>query len=93
MKKPRLLITNILVFLITGLIALVATPIEGIIYGFDGVEIFTCIFLIYFSGMSITAGYHRLWSHKAYDANVVVSSYPGNRRCYGTAKQYFTLGI
>lgn len=72
MKKPPLLITNILVFLITGLIALVATPIEGIIYGFDGIEIFTCIFLIYFSGMSITAGYHRLWSHKAYDANVVV---------------------
>ena len=72
MKKPRLLMTNILVFLVTGLIALIATPIEGIIYGFDGVEIFTCILLIYFSGMSITAGYHRLWSHKAYDANVVV---------------------
>lgn len=72
MNKPPIIITNILVFVVTGLIALVAVPIEGIINGFDGFEIATCIFLIYFSGMSITAGYHRLWSHKAYDANPVV---------------------
>lgn len=72
MKKPRLIITNILVFVITGLIALVAVPVEGFINGFDWVEISLCIFLIYFSGMAITAGYHRLWSHKAYDANAFV---------------------
>lgn len=72
MKKPRLIITNILVFVITGLIALVAVPVEGFINGFDWVEISLCIFLIYFSGMAITAGYHRLWSHKAYDANTFV---------------------
>lgn len=69
MKKPRLLLTNILVFTITGFIAAVLMPLEALINGFDAVEIITCVILIYFSGMSITAGYHRLWSHKSFDAN------------------------
>lgn len=72
MKKPRLIITNILVFVVTGLIALVAVPIEAFAHGFDMAEILLCVFLIYFSGMAITAGYHRLWSHRAYEANIVV---------------------
>ncbi|MBL4630791.1 MAG: fatty acid desaturase [Paraglaciecola sp.] len=72
MKKPRLLLTNILVFTITGLIAAVLVPLEALKNGFDTVEIIACIILIYFSGMSITAGYHRLWSHKAFEANTFV---------------------
>jgi stearoyl-CoA desaturase (delta-9 desaturase) len=72
MKKPRLLLTNILIFTITGLIATVLVPFEALTNGFDAVEIISCIVLIYFSGMSITAGYHRLWSHKAYQANAFV---------------------
>lgn len=72
MEKPRLILLNVLVFLITGGIALVGVPVEAIFNGFDTVELVTCVFLIYFSGMSITAGYHRLWSHKAYEANAVV---------------------
>ena len=72
MKKPRLLLTNILVFTITGLIATVLVPLEALINGFDASEIIACVVLIYFSGMSITAGYHRLWSHKAYHANMFV---------------------
>ena len=72
MKKPRLLLTNILVFTITGLIAAVLVPLEALTNGFDAFEIMACVVLIYFSGMSITAGYHRLWSHKAYQANVFV---------------------
>ncbi|WP_339720895.1 fatty acid desaturase [uncultured Paraglaciecola sp.] len=72
MKKPRLILTNILVFTITGFIAAVLVPFEALTNGFDAVEIIACVFLIYFSGMSITAGYHRLWSHKAYQANIFV---------------------
>lgn len=72
MKKPRLIITNVLVFTITGFIAFFLVPIEAFANGFDSVEIVACIVLIYFSGMSITAGYHRLWAHKAYDANTFV---------------------
>ena len=72
MKKPRLILVNLLVFLVTASIAFVGVPIEGFMNGFDAVELFTCVFLIYFSGMSITAGYHRLWSHKSYEANSIV---------------------
>ena len=72
MKKPRLLLINVLIFTITGLIATVLMPLEALINGFDAFEIVACVILIYFSGMSITAGYHRLWSHKAYDANIFV---------------------
>ena len=72
MKKPRLILTNILVFVITGLIAAVLVPFEAFTNGFDTFEVVACLVLIYFSGMSITAGYHRLWSHKAFQANVFV---------------------
>lgn len=68
MQKPPLIFTNVLVFAITGLIALVAVPLEGMLNGFDSIEILVCVLLIYFSGMSITGGYHRLWSHKTYEA-------------------------
>ena len=72
--KPPLILTNALVFGITGFIALFLVPLEGFINGFDWVEIIACIFLIWFSGMSITAGYHRLWSHKTYDAHPIVKA-------------------
>lgn len=71
-KKPRLILLNILVFLITGGIALFWVPVEWYLNSFDWVEVTACIVLIYFSGMSITAGYHRLWSHKTYDAHPFV---------------------
>lgn len=72
--KPPLILTNALVFGITGFIALFLVPLEGFINGFDWVEIIACIFLIWLSGMSITAGYHRLWSHKTYDAHPLVKT-------------------
>ncbi len=64
--------TNVLVFLITGFFALILTPLEAVLHGFDWVEITCSIVLMWVTGMSITAGYHRLWSHKAYDASPVV---------------------
>lgn len=72
MKKPRLIITNVLVFIITGLIAFVGVPFWAVTQGFDTTEIITTLVLFYATGMSITAGYHRLWSHKTYDAHPVV---------------------
>lgn len=72
MKKPRLIITNILVFSITTIIAFLVVPLEAFAHGFDGVEIGIAITLFWVSGMSITAGYHRLWAHKAYEANILV---------------------
>lgn len=72
MKKPPIILTNALVFIITGAIAFVGVPLWAAYIGFDAVEIITAVVLFYFTGMSITAGYHRLWSHKSYDANIVV---------------------
>ncbi len=72
MKKPPLILTNILVFIITGLIAFVGVPLWAITVGIDWVEVACATVLFFFTGMSITAGYHRLWSHKTYEANIVV---------------------
>ncbi|WP_110430069.1 fatty acid desaturase [Glaciecola sp. KUL10] len=72
MKKPPLIFTNVILFIVLTLIAVVGTPLWAISYGFDWFEIGVTIFLFYFTGMCITAGYHRLWSHKTYDANPIV---------------------
>ena len=72
MKKPPLILTNVLVFIISGAIAFIGVPLWVAYQGIDWAEIGAAIFLFYFTGMSITAGYHRLWSHKTYAAKVVV---------------------
>ncbi|MDC8832329.1 acyl-CoA desaturase [Alteromonas gilva] len=72
MNKPRLIMTNVLVFVVTGLIAFVGAPLWAFSYGFDTTEIVTTVVLFFATGMSITAGYHRLWAHKTYDAHPVV---------------------
>lgn len=68
MKKPPFIPVNIALFSLTGLIALFLVPFEAYRNGFDNIEIITAIVLFIFCGMSITAGYHRLWSHKTYQA-------------------------
>ncbi|WP_100644491.1 fatty acid desaturase [Alteromonas facilis] len=72
MKKPPLIPLNIAIFVTTGLIALVGVPLWAYFVGFNTVEIVTTVVLFFFTGISITAGYHRLWSHKTYQANPVV---------------------
>ena len=72
MNKPRLILINVLFFIITAAVAVFVVPLDAIINGFDWVELTACVVLIWMSGMSITAGYHRLWSHKAYEAHTVI---------------------
>lgn len=72
MKKPPLIPLNIAVFVVTGAIALIGVPLWAYFVGFSAVEIGVTIFLFFFTGISITAGYHRLWSHKTYEAHPVV---------------------
>lgn len=72
MQKPPLIITNVLVFIVTGILAFVCAPLWVLYNGVDLSEILTAVFLFFFTGMSITAGYHRLWSHKSYEANPYV---------------------
>ncbi|MCH1925912.1 fatty acid desaturase [Shewanella sp. C32] len=72
MNKPRILWLNVIFFTVTLVGALVWVPWHGVVNGFDGVEWLTFIVLVFASGMSITGGYHRLWSHKAYKAHPIV---------------------
>lgn len=72
MDKPKLLVVNVCVFVITAAIALVWVPLEGYWHGFDAVEITATLVLFFATGLSITAGYHRLWSHKTYQANGIL---------------------
>lgn len=69
MNKPRILWLNLMLFLSTFLIAAIAVPYRAITHGFDTPEIVFAVSCFIFCGMSITAGYHRLWSHKTYQAH------------------------
>jgi len=69
MTKPKLLWLNITVFTLTGLITLVGVPAYALTHGFDIWQIAAMIIGIAICEISITAGYHRLWSHRAYEAH------------------------
>lgn len=69
MKKPKLIWLNVAVFVITFLFAAIAVPYRAFTHGFDSAEIGMAILCFIYCGMSITAGYHRLWSHKTYQAH------------------------
>ncbi|WP_206486438.1 fatty acid desaturase [Thalassotalea sp. G2M2-11] len=69
MNKPNIIWLNVSVFLITFLFAAVAVPYRAITHGFDSAEIIMAVLCFIYCGMSITAGYHRLWSHKTYQAH------------------------
>jgi len=66
---PPLIWTNVLVFALTMLAAVVLVPWYGFGHGFGAAAwvwfgVFLCL-----NELSITAGYHRLWAHRAYDAH------------------------
>lgn len=67
-SKPRLAITNVVVFSLLTATALIGVPAYGIAYGYSGWDWLFFGVLMTVSGMSITSGYHRLWSHKTYKA-------------------------
>lgn len=56
-------------------ILVVAIPTLGLFCAYHyPPQLKTCILAVVmyvFSGVSITAGYHRLWSHKSYDAHII----------------------
>ncbi len=72
MQKPALIWLNVSVFSITALITLVVVPLYAVIHGFDGWQVLAMLVGIAFCEISITAGYHRLWSHRAYEAHWLV---------------------
>ena len=66
--KPPLATPNVIYFAAVHLLALVVAPIWGVMVGFSGWAWLTAGLIWLLSGLSITAGYHRLWSHRSYQA-------------------------
>ncbi len=69
MKKPAIIWLNVTIFVLTFLIAVIAVPYRALTVGFDNIEIAFALLCFIYCGMSITAGYHRLWSHRTYQAH------------------------
>jgi len=61
-----------IVFVTTLLVSLTVVPWYGFVHGYPLATVLCAVFLIGANGMSITAGYHRLWSHRAYEAHWIV---------------------
>ncbi|GAA5216579.1 fatty acid desaturase [Corallincola platygyrae] len=70
--KPPIIWTNVLLFSLTLLAAVTLVPAWGIYHGYGWAEVIGCVLLLGYAGISITAGYHRLWSHKTYEAHPVL---------------------
>jgi len=69
MAKPPINWTNMLLCTLTPAAAVTLVPLYGYFYGYDLFEWVVFVLMMGFCGISITAGYHRLWSHKAYKAH------------------------
>ena len=67
-SRPRLNWLNLSFLLGTFLVALVGTPWYLLSVGLGWPEAVTCVALYVLTGLSITAGYHRLFAHKTYQA-------------------------
>lgn len=66
---------NTLFLLLTPPAAITLTILWVYFDGFDWRHVGLGIFFYILSGISITAGYHRLFSHKAYDAHPIVKAF------------------
>ena len=68
--KPPICWAPTLVFILTGAIALIGVPWYALAVGFEWTAVLGFFLFAGLSGISITAGYHRLWAHNAYRARL-----------------------
>ena len=67
--RPPLIWTNALMFALTFAVAAISVPWYGLTHGFSTADWGVFAFFLAANGMAITAGYHRLWAHRAYEAH------------------------
>ncbi len=67
-QAPRMWV-NTLMFLFTFLGAIIVVPWYGVVYGYGAAAWTTFAVLLAATGLSISAGYHRLWAHRTYRAH------------------------
>ena len=72
MQKAPINWVNTILFTLTPLLAVTLVPYYGFTHGYGLYEWVVFFLLMGFCGMSITAGYHRLWSHKTYKAHPAI---------------------
>jgi stearoyl-CoA desaturase (Delta-9 desaturase) len=69
---PPLNVVNALMFAITMAVAVFIVPWYGLTHGFTTADWIVALVFTFFNGIGITAGYHRLWAHKTYEAHWIV---------------------
>jgi len=67
--KPPLIRANLFMFVFTSVVAAIAVPWYGLAHGFTTATWCTSLLFTVANGMAITAGYHRLWAHRTYEAH------------------------
>lgn len=67
--RPPILWANVWMFVFTLIGAVVVVPWYGLTVGYSAAAWVWFVMLLYANGLSITGGYHRLWSHRTYDAH------------------------
>jgi stearoyl-CoA desaturase (delta-9 desaturase) len=68
-EAAPLIWSRVLMFAITAAVALTVVPWYGFTHGYSAAAWVWFVVLLYANGLAITTGYHRLWSHKTYDAH------------------------
>ena len=64
--------TATIMFIVTTGVAVTLVPWYGMTYGYETSTWVSYLVLTWITGMAITGGYHRLWSHNAYDAHPIL---------------------
>lgn len=70
--KPQIRPLMVMLFIGLPILAILITPLWAWYAGFTGTLWLIALAFLYLNGLGITAGYHRLWAHKAYQAHPVV---------------------
>lgn len=73
--RPKLDWVNTPFLIITFLTAIIGVPIHLATTGFSWPIVALCAFYLAATGLSITAGYHRLFSHQAFQTNAFVRAF------------------
>jgi stearoyl-CoA desaturase (delta-9 desaturase) len=72
-KEGSIVWKSVFGLLLLPIVAIIAIPWYAMTYGFSTAD-YVCLVVFYcLTGVGITMGYHRLWSHKTYKANKIVS--------------------
>lgn len=72
-KEGAIVWKSVFALLLLPVIAVIVVPWYAITHGFTTFDYVSLLVFYVFTGISITMGYHRLWSHRTYKANKFVS--------------------